>query len=290
MPEATFSNSPISGGADRFLLVAGPCVVESRDLTLDIAGDLLEITEKLPLQLVFKASYLKANRSHPESFTGPGPDEGLSILQEVKDKTGLPVLSDVHCRTEVAKASRVLDIIQIPAYLCRQTPLIIAAARTGKVINIKKGQFMAPEDMEGAVKKVRGAGNDRVMLTERGTFFGYRNLVVDFRSIEIMKRTGCPVLFDGTHSVQRPGDSGLSSGGDPEYISLLCRAAAAVGCDGLYIEVHPRPEKALSDAASMLSLERLPALLEEVLRIRDAASGSGRAGSETRWKENGEVE
>jgi 2-dehydro-3-deoxyphosphooctonate aldolase (KDO 8-P synthase) len=257
---------------DGFLLVAGPCVVESRDLTLGIAEELLRITEKLPLKLVFKASYLKANRSHPESFTGPGPDEGLSILREVKDKTGLPVLSDVHCRTEISEASKVLDIMQIPAYLCRQTPLIVEAAGTGKVINIKKGQFMAPEDMEGAVKKVTGAGNSQVMLTERGTFFGYHNLVVDFRSIEIMKRIGCPVLFDGTHSVQRPGDSGLASGGDPEFILPLCRAAVAVGCDGLYLEVHPEPEKALSDASSMLTLDGLSDLLEEVLRIRNAAS------------------
>ncbi|OGF97628.1 MAG: 3-deoxy-8-phosphooctulonate synthase, partial [Candidatus Glassbacteria bacterium RBG_16_58_8] len=214
-------------------------------------------------------------RAHPESYTGPGIDEGLSVLREVKEKIGLPVLSDVHCRTEVGKASEILDIIQIPAYLCRQTPLILEAARTGKAVNIKKGQFMSPEAMEGAVKKARGAGNDRLILTERGTFFGYRDLVVDFRSIGIMKRWGFPVLFDGTHSVQRPGQGGNTSGGNPEFIYPLCRAAVAVGCDGLYLEVHPRPEQALSDADSMLPLGQLLPLLEEVLRLREALAARG---------------
>ena len=256
-----------------FLLVAGPCVIESVEETLAIAEELAEMTRDYPVRLVFKASYLKANRTHPESFTGPGLEEGLAALRQVRDKTGLPVLSDVHCRTEVEPASSVLDIIQIPAYLCRQTPLITAAARTGKIVNIKKGQFMSAEGMAGAVKKVTGEGNRRVILTERGTFFGYRDLVVDFRSIRILKGLGCPVLFDGTHSVQRPGGDGLASGGDPEFILPLCCAAAAVGCDGLCLEVHREPSRALSDAASMLPLDRLPGLLEDVLKVREALSG-----------------
>jgi 2-dehydro-3-deoxyphosphooctonate aldolase (KDO 8-P synthase) len=255
------------------ILVAGPCVIESRDTTLFIAERLAGITEDLPVRLLFKASYLKANRSHPDSYAGPGLEKGLEILGEVKAKTGLPLLSDVHCRTEVQAASDVLDVLQIPAYLCRQTPLIREAARSGRVVNIKKGQFMAPDDMRGAVKKVTGEGNERVMLTERGTFFGYHNLVVDFRSIEIMRRWGHPVLFDGTHSIQRPGAGGKVSGGEPEFISPLCRAAASVGVDGLYLEVHPNPGEALSDAASMLPLDALPRLLEEVLSIREATSG-----------------
>lgn len=270
MLNSLFDAEPSSKGRPTFLLVAGPCVIESRDETLDIAEELLRLTSDYPVLTIFKASYLKANRSHPESYTGPGLEEGIEILQYVKDKTGLPILSDVHCRAEVETAARALDILQIPAYLCRQTRLIQEASRTGKVVNIKKGQFMAPEDMEGAVKKVKGEGNSRVMLTERGTFFGYRNLAVDFRSIRIMKKFGCPVLFDGTHSVQRPGGEGVSSGGDPEFILPLCRAAAAVGVDGLYLEVHPDPSRALSDASSMLSLDRLPRLLDEVLRIREA--------------------
>lgn len=270
MLSSLFDADPSSKDRPTFLLVAGPCVIESMDETLDIADELVRLTSDLPILTVFKASYLKANRSHPESYTGPGLEEGIEILQHVKDKTGLPILSDVHCREEVERASRTLDILQIPAYLCRQTPLIREASRTGRIVNIKKGQFMAPEDMRGAVNKVTGEGNSRIMLTERGTFFGYRNLVVDFRSIRIMKNLGCPVLFDGTHSVQRPGSEGDSSGGDPEYIFPLCRAAAAVGIDGLYLEVHRDPTRALSDASSMLSIDRLPRLLEEVLRIREA--------------------
>jgi 2-dehydro-3-deoxyphosphooctonate aldolase (KDO 8-P synthase) len=259
-----------AGTRGDFLLVAGPCVIESRELTLRVADEIVRMTKGLPLRPIFKASYLKANRSHPESFTGPGIDDGLSVLEEVRASTGLPVLSDVHCRTEVAAAAEVLDILQIPAYLCRQTPLIVAAARTGKPVNLKKGQFMAPEDMQGAVKKVTAEGNRGVLLTERGTAFGYHDLVVDFRSLEVMGRWGHPVLFDGTHSVQRPGAAGTASGGDPAYIVPLCRAAVAVGCSGLYVEVHPRPAEALSDAASMLPLDRLPALLDDLLRVRAA--------------------
>jgi 2-dehydro-3-deoxyphosphooctonate aldolase (KDO 8-P synthase) len=267
-----FSGDPVTDKQKTLLLIAGPCVIESKEMTFLIADKLVEFTRDLPLQTVFKASYLKANRTHPESFTGPGLEAGLDILHEVKERTGLPILSDVHCRTEVEKASEVLDVIQIPAYLCRQTPLITEVARAGKPVNIKKGQFMAPEDMEGAVKKARGEGNKQVILTERGTLFGYRNLMVDFRSIGIMKSFDCPVMFDGTHSVQRPGGDGLSSGGSPEYIFPLCRAAVAVGCDGLYLEVHPQPSDARSDAASMLSLDNLPKLLKEVLNIKEAVS------------------
>jgi len=261
---------PDTGAGGDLLLVAGPCVIESRDLTLRIAGELAGMTKALPVRTIFKASYLKANPPHPASYTGPGIEEGLAVLAEVRAETGLPVLSDVHCRTEVAAAAEVLDIMQIPAYLCRQTPLITAVARAGKPVNLKKGQFMAPEDMRGAVEKVTGAGNPRVLLTERGTAFGYHDLVVDFRSLEVMGRWGYPVLFDGTHSVQRPGAAGTSSGGEPAYILPLCRAAVAVGCAGLYLEVHPRPEEARSDASTMLPLDRLPGLLDDLLRIRAA--------------------
>jgi 2-dehydro-3-deoxyphosphooctonate aldolase (KDO 8-P synthase) len=273
--DAFFSGKPPLGGGPPFLLVAGPCVIESEEMTVRIAKRLAEIAAGLPLQLVFKASYLKANRSHPDSYAGPGLEEGMRVLRRVKEATDLPILSDVHCRAEVKGAAEVLDVLQIPAYLCRQTPLITEAARTGKVINIKKGQFMAPDEMAGAVEKVKAAGNERIILTERGTFFGYHDLAVDFRSIRIMQKIGCPVLFDGTHSVQRPGGEGSSSGGNPEFTFPLCRAAVAVGCDGLFLEVHPRPAEARSDASSMLDLTLLPGLIEEVLRIRDVLGSLG---------------
>jgi 2-dehydro-3-deoxyphosphooctonate aldolase (KDO 8-P synthase) len=250
-------------------------VIESRDLALHVAEELSRITKGLPLRMIFKASYLKANRSHPDSFTGPGLEKGLEILDDVRRATGLSILSDVHCRNEVKAAAGVLDILQIPAYLCRQTPLIVEAARTGRPVNLKKGQFMSPEEMGGALKKVTREGNRAVMITERGTSFGYHDLIVDFRGLEVMKKWGVPVLFDGTHSVQKPGGRGSVSGGEPEHIAPLCRAAVAVGCSGLYLEVHPRPDEALSDAATMLPLDRLSGLLEDLLRIRAAVAGEG---------------
>ncbi len=262
---------------EKMILVAGPCVIEPGKVSLQIAEELQALTCDLPVQLIFKASYLKANRSHPDSYAGPGLEEGLAELLEIKEKTGLPLLSDVHCRTEVDSAAEVLDILQIPAYLCRQTPLITKVAEAGKGVNIKKGQFMAPGEMEGAVLKVTRAGNERLILTERGTLFGYNNLTVDFRSMGIMKEFGFPVLFDGTHSVQRPGSAGTVSGGDPGFIFPLCRAAAAVGCDGFYLEVHHDPANALSDAATMLPIGNLRSLLEQVLRIREVISDAHRS-------------
>ena len=254
----------------RLLLVAGPCVVEGKDLTLRIARRLKEIAATRPVTLLFKASYDKANRTSGESFRGPGIDEALAILAEVR-KLGLPVNTDVHESAQVARAAEVADTLQVPAFLCRQTDLLLACARTGKPVIVKKGQFAAPEDMRHAVKKIESVkGHGPVFLCERGTTFGYHNLVVDFRGLPIMRKFA-PVIFDGTHSVQRPAGQGAASGGDREMIPFLVRAAAAVGIDGLFLETHEDPPKALSDAATQLPLDELPALLDDVLSIRAAA-------------------
>jgi len=252
----------------RLLLVAGPCVIESRDLVLRTAERLKEIAENRPVQLVFKASYDKANRTSVESFRGPGLDKGLAILADVKRETGLPVNADVHDVSQVEPAAQVLDLLQIPAFLCRQTDLLVAAGKTGKPVMVKKGQFMAPEDFEHTVAKVNaGGGGGPVMACERGTTFGYRNLVVDMRSLVVLRRFA-PVVFDGTHSVQRPAGLGGRSGGDREMIPHLVRAAAAVGIDGLFLETHSDPDKALCDGPNQLPLDDLPALLDAVLKIR----------------------
>ncbi len=254
----------------RLLLVAGPCVVEGRDLTLRIARRLKEIAATRPVTLLFKASYDKANRTSGESFRGPGIEEALSILAEVR-KLGLPVNTDVHESAQVARAAEVADTLQVPAFLCRQTDLLLACARTGKPVIVKKGQFAAPEDMRHAVKKIESVrAHGPIFLCERGTTFGYHNLVVDFRGLPIMRKFA-PVIFDGTHSVQRPAGQGVASGGDREMIPFLVRAAAAVGIDGLFLEAHEDPSKALSDAATQLPLDELPALLDDVLSIRAAA-------------------
>ncbi|MFI5401719.1 MAG: 3-deoxy-8-phosphooctulonate synthase [Planctomycetota bacterium] len=254
----------------RLLLVAGPCVVEGRDVTLRIAKKLKEIAATRPVTLLFKASYDKANRTSKDSFRGPGIDEALSILADVK-KLGLTVNTDVHESAQVPRAAEVADTLQIPAFLCRQTDLLLACARTGKPVIVKKGQFVAPEDMAHAVKKVESVkGHGPVFLCERGTSFGYHDLVVDFRGLPVLRKFA-PVIFDGTHSVQRPGGKGDSSGGDRAMIPYLVRAAAAVGIDGLFLEAHEDPAKALSDAATQLPLDELPALLDDVLRIRAAA-------------------
>jgi len=257
---------------DRLLLIAGPCVVEGREITLRIAERLRKIVAKLPVQLLFKASFDKANRTSGSSYRGPGIVEALAILSEVREQTGLPVHTDIHERAQVAMVARHVDSLQIPAFLCRQTDLLLAAAGSGKPVFVKKGQFVAPEDMRHAVEKVRSVkGHGEVALVERGTTFGYHNLVVDFRSLPIMRQYA-PVVFDATHSVQRPGGLGHASGGDASMVPVLARAAAAVGIDGLFVETHEDPSQALSDGPNMVRLDDLPALLGAVLRLREAGA------------------
>jgi len=260
---------------DRFFLIAGPCVVESRRSVLTIARQLAALSRKLRLPLIFKASYDKANRSSHQTFRGPGIREGLDALRAVREETGLPVLTDVHSEQDVELAAHVAQVLQIPAFLCRQTDLLQAAARTGHWVNVKKGQFLAPEDMRNVVLKMEAVSDARrILLTERGSSFGYHNLVVDFRGIPIMKQFGCPVVFDATHSVQKPGGAGDRSGGDASFVPTLARAAVAAGCDGLFLETHPNPSRALSDGPNMVPLKKLPRLLEEILRIRSAMLSS----------------
>jgi len=252
-----------------FVVVAGPCVLEDDALNLEVAAAVAEATRALGLPAVFKASFDKANRSRPDAPRGPGLRRGLEQLARVKEATGLPVLTDVHETHQCAAAAEVVDVLQIPAFLCRQTDLIRAAAATGLPLNLKKGQWMAPEEMAGAVAKARAAGAPAVAVTERGTFFGYGDLVVDMRSFARIRRAcGAPAIFDGTHAVQRPGRGEGGSGGDREFVEPLVRAAVAAGVDGLFLEVHPRPERAPSDAATMLPLRRLRPLLEEVVALR----------------------
>src|SRR5262249_6650275 len=249
-------------------LIAGPCVIESRDHAFFMASELKKITAAHDIPFVFKASYDKANRSSVKAFRGFGMEEGLRILSEVREEFRIPILSDVHEPSQCEPAGKVLDILQIPAFLCRQTDIILAAARTGKIVNVKKGQFLAPWEMKNVVDKIRETGNERLLLTERGASFGYNNLVVDFRSFPIMQSFGCPVVFDVTHSLQLPGGLGQSSGGQPEFIPHLARAGVAAGVDGLFMEIHDNPAKALSDGPNALNLSLLPALLEQLLEIR----------------------
>lgn len=258
------------GATAPLTIIAGPCVIEDADTTLQIAAFLKELAQELDLQLVFKASFDKANRTSIHSFRGPGMEEGLKILARVKSELGLMILSDVHESSQVDKAAQVLDIIQIPAFLCRQTDFLLAAARSSKPINIKKGQFLAPWDMANTVEKIRSTGNQKIMLTERGATFGYNNLVVDFRGIQIMQSTGCPVIFDATHSVQLPGGDGTSSGGQREFAPVLARAAVAAGADGIFIEVHPDPDNALCDGPNSLPLDQLRRLFMQLIAIRKA--------------------
>jgi 2-dehydro-3-deoxyphosphooctonate aldolase (KDO 8-P synthase) len=267
-------NNLTIGDGKPLVLVAGPCVIEDGEGCLRLAGRLKEIARSLDVPFIFKASYDKANRSSLNSYRGPGLKKGLQILKEVKETVGVPVLSDVHSPEEVKEASRVLDVLQIPAFLCRQTDLLIAAARTGRPVNIKKGQFLAPWDMKYAVEKVLSTGNEQIILTERGTTFGYNNLVSDMRSVVVMKGLGYPVLYDATHSVQLPGGMGHASGGQREMVAPLARAAVAAGADGLFIEVHEQPEKALSDPATMLSIDQLMPLLKQAKEIRNLLLGS----------------
>lgn len=248
------------------ILIAGPCVVESRDLALSTAEKIVEITSRLKVPYIFKSSYKKANRTSVNSFTGIGDQEALKILDEIKKNFNLPVLTDVHSVEEVKMAAEVVDVLQIPAFLCRQTELLIEAGKTGKVVNIKKGQFLAPDEIQYAADKVKATGNEKILLTERGTTFGYHNLVVDMRSLVIMKKTGYPVVMDATHAVQIPGVGG-KSGGARQFIPHLAKAAVSIGIAGLFLETHPEPSKALSDADSQLPLQFLESLLIQVKQI-----------------------
>lgn len=263
---------------EKLLLIAGPCVIESEEHVMMMAGKLKEIAGRVGVKLVFKASFDKANRTSVTSYRGPGLEQGLEILSRMKQKYDLPVLSDVHEVNQVEPAAQVLDIIQIPAFLSRQTDLIVAAGRTGKVVNIKKAQFSAPEDMKNAVEKVFSTGNKQVCLTERGVSFGYNRLVVDMRALPIMRSFGVPVIFDGTHSVQEPGGLGKSTGGDRRFVPYLCRAAVATGIDGLFLEVHDDPDCAKSDGPNMVKLAELESMLETLVAIdrlvRSSVAGS----------------
>ena len=255
------------GGDRPLVLIAGPCVMESESATLHAAERLMSITNGLSIPLIFKASYDKANRTSVTSYRGPGIKEGLRILLKVKEALGVPVLSDIHSIEQVEPAAEVLDVIQIPAFLCRQTDLVVAACRSGRVINIKKGQFLAPWDMENVVGKALSTGNDGLILTERGVSFGYNNLVSDMRSLPIMREFGFPVVFDATHSVQLPGGQGGTSGGQREFVGCLARSAVAAGVDGIFMEVHEDPEKALCDGPNSIRLNELPALLKKLKAI-----------------------
>ncbi len=264
-------------GLDRpFFLIAGPCVVESRQLQVDVAGELKAICADLDIPFIFKSSYDKANRSSFTSYRGPGMDEGLRILADVRRHVAVPVLTDVHAEDEIAAAAAVVDVLQTPAFLCRQTDFIQAVARSGKPVNIKKGQFLAPDDMRQVVAKAKAAsGVDNILVCERGVSFGYHNLVSDMRALAIMRATGCPVVFDATHSVQLPGGNGTSSGGQREFVPVLARAAVAAGVAGLFMETHPNPAVALSDGPNAWPLGRMRALLETLKEIDVAVKSAG---------------
>lgn len=253
-----------------FVLIAGPCVIESEEQIFETALEMDRIVQRLDLDYYFKASFDKANRTSLKSYRGPGIEKGLAILGHVKEKLGLKICTDIHEAWQAQKAAEVADVIQIPAFLCRQTDLLMAAAKTGKIVNIKKAQFLAPWDMKNVVDKVRESGNEKIFLCERGTSFGYNTLVVDMTAIPEMKKNGVPVIFDATHSVQKPGGNGTSTGGNREYAEYLAKAAVAAGADGLFIEVHPEPEKALSDGANCIRLSDVEELLEKVMRVRAA--------------------
>ena len=267
------NQEPIKVGAGHpFLLIAGPCVLESEALAREVSSALKEIAERLSISFVFKSSFDKANRTSLDSFRGPGLEDGLKILADIRQDYQVPVVSDIHESSQVAEASAVLDLLQIPAFLCRQTDLLIAAAKSNKAINLKKGQFVSPWDMANAVNKIRASGNKNLMLCERGFALGYNNLVVDMRSLPVMRSLGCPVIFDATHSVQLPGGAGGSSGGQREFIPPLARAAVAAGIDGIFMEVHPRPEEALCDGPNSIPLDQVEALLSKLLKIHAVVS------------------
>lgn len=264
--KTTIGNITMGEGSP-LVLIAGPCVIEDEEATLRIASCLRKLGEDLGIGIIFKASFDKANRTSISSFRGPGLEEGLRILSRVKEQVGLPLLSDIHEISQISTAAEVLDVLQIPAFLSRQTDLLVAAARSGRVVNVKKGQFLAPWDMANVVKKIEESGNDRILLTERGASFGYNNLVVDMRSLVIMRELGHPVVFDATHSVQLPGGAGSASAGQRQYVGALSRAAAAVGIDGLFWEVHENPDAARCDGPNSLALDQLRPMLEQILAI-----------------------
>lgn len=260
------------GNSQPLLLIGGPCALESEELARRVAGTMQEICSRLNLSYVFKASFDKANRTSLDAFRGPGIDSGLEILNRIRQEYGVPVVSDIHDPVQAKAAAEVLDLLQIPAFLCRQTDLLAAASKTGKPINLKKGQFVSPWDMKNAVNKVRGSGKSDVMLVERGSCFGYNNLVVDMRSFPVMQSFDCPVIYDATHSVQLPGGAGGSSGGQREFIAPLTRAAVAAGIDGLFMEIHPQPEDALCDGPNSLALDMMEGILKKILRVREAVT------------------
>jgi 2-dehydro-3-deoxyphosphooctonate aldolase (KDO 8-P synthase) len=255
------------GGSAPLALISGPCVIESREHALKVAERIAQIARAAGVPYIFKASYDKANRSSVSSYRGPGMEEGLKVLAEIRREVGVPVLTDVHTEDQIRAVAEVVDILQIPAFLCRQTDFVLAAARTGKPVNVKKGQFLAPWDMKNIVEKVTSTGNEKLLLTERGASFGYNNLVSDMRSLAILREFGYPIIFDATHSVQLPGGLGSASGGQRQFIAPLARAAAATGIDALFIETHDDPDHALSDGPNNLPLDQLPALLDQVRRI-----------------------
>ena len=266
MPNVKIDNIEI-GKENRLALISGPCVIESEKIVLQTCEKIKEITTKLKTPFIFKSSYSKANRLNVKSYSGPGMSKGLGVLEKVKQELEVPILTDIHNPDEAKPVSEVADVLQIPAFLCRQTDLVLAAAKTGKAVNVKKGQFMAPEDMVSIAQKIESAGNHQILLTERGSFFGYHNLVVDMRSLIIMRGLGYPVVFDATHSLQLPGSGGGVSGGQPQFILPLARAAVACGCDALFMETHPDVQNALCDKDSMLPLEKLEELLTQVIDI-----------------------
>lgn len=259
----------IEFGGEKLILLAGPCVLEGFERSLKIGRRAKEIADNLGIPYIFKASFDKANRSSIKSYRGPGLVEGLNILAEIKRELGVPIVTDIHETYQAAQVAEVADILQIPAFLCRQTDLLVAAAKTGRVVNVKKAQFLSARDMINVVEKLRASGTEKILLTERGTSFGYNNLVVDMRGLPIMRSFNCPVIFDGTHSVQLPGGAGSSSGGQREFVEYLVRAAVAVGIDGLFLEVHDNPAEGLSDGANMIALDNLEKILASAIAIRN---------------------
>ncbi|MFM7964116.1 MAG: 3-deoxy-8-phosphooctulonate synthase [Actinomycetota bacterium] len=272
---AELGKGVVCGDGQPLVVIAGPCVVESKDLAQEVAERMKHICARLGIGYVFKASYDKANRTSLAGYRGPGRDEGLAVISSIGASLGIPVLTDIHETSDAAVAAKHVDVLQIPAFLCRQTDLLLAAAATGKAINVKKGQFLAPWDMKNVVEKLRNGGANNVLVTERGTSFGYNTLVVDYRGLPQLRASAAPVIFDVTHSVQQPGGQGTSSGGQREYAGALARAAVAVGVDGLFLETHPDPDKAPSDGPNMIPLHRMEALLEQLLAIRQAVAARG---------------
>lgn len=268
-------------GNERLLLLAGPCVIEGERMAMEIAETVKRVTDRLGIDYVFKGSYRKANRSRLDSFTGIGDQEALEILRKVRDTFGIPVVTDIHAPEEARMAAEAVDILQIPAFLCRQTDLLVAAALTGRAVNIKKGQFLSPESMHWAVDKVRDSGNDNVAITDRGVSFGYTDLIVDYRGIPDMQRAnGCPVILDATHSLQQPNQPAGVTGGRPDLIDTIARAGVAAGVDGLFIETHPDPSRAKSDGANMLALDRLPRLMEQLQALREVVNTFNQSGAD----------